>query len=987
MARLVGVSRAVLYAVLVWATLASGAYHGWPLAVTFLLVGLGVAAWVAAAVGAGRLEWRRTPLDLPVALLLVLVAVQLAIGNRALVAWALAPATAVTEVAADFPAPFLAIGTVSPRHTATAALTFVGYAAVYALVVQTVRTRRQVGRLVRTLLVVGGVVAFAGLVDYLTGEAALTRLRGHAFPARLSGTFVNPDHFAAWLAMLIVLGLGWMASRARASRRAPGLGALLSVRELREQAVRRQLPLVAIVIMTIALVFTLSRGGLVNVVAGLLTLLALLRMVGRVRRSLVVTGVLLIAVLGYGGWIGFGPVLARLAVTPEGTAYRLGQYVASLPMLREFPVLGVGLGAYREIYFRHQPLAHQPETLYFPYAHNDLLQLALELGPIGILLGVFVAWRLVADLVGVHLLGRGACPVDGGAGPEAMRSDRTSLGIAIGALAGVAGLVAHSALDFSARIPAVGILAATLLGLATVALHTRLHPGHEQLLSGTATLDLGRPRRGVALGALALVLVGGWTWIWVHHGRVHAAEAALLAAPPAEAPTRAAALLAFDARSPQARLSRARARQAEALRGWASPPVPGVDRERHARALLAQARHDLHVAIAATPSNPWLHLDLAWVEASDAVVQGRGGAEGLSTALAHGARAVTLGRNSPLFYAGMARLAYSVPELSLHAAREGVARRASLMPEMIELYRPLGLTEAEWLTVVPPTAVDQLELAILLEGSGLRRAGLHAFRAAVASAPAEEGGVYRWALAEALGRAGAADEAVEVLRAARAADAGSVELARALGAALARRGDPEALDHLRAAVAGAERLATTADRRPFPVASPRLARLVEGLAGDLDRPRRYQRALATYLTERRLWEPALEQWRTLLATEPRDAEARFGRGLVLEATGAAGEALDDFRAAVTLDPRAPRYRRRLAERLWQSEQFFQAINEWRALKEQQPGDVDTRLALARAYERVGQPTDAYREFREVLALAPEQPDAARAVARMEGRGR
>ena len=90
---------------------------------------------------------------------------------------------------------------------------------------------------------------------------------------------------------------------------------------------------------------------------------------------------------------------------------------------------------------------------------------------------------------------------------------------------------------------------------------------------------------------------------------------------------------------------------------------------------------------------------------------------------------------------------------------------------------------------------------------------------------------------------------------------------------------------------------------------------------------------------------------------------------------------------MTLDPRTVRYRRRLAERLWQSEQFFQAINEWRALKEQQPRDQQARLALARAYERVGQPTDAYREYRELLALAPEQAEAAGAVARMEGRRR
>ena len=471
-----------------WTPLASGAYHGWPLTLAFLLIGAAAAAWLAAGLLAGRLQWRRTPLDLPVVLLLALVGLQLVLGNRALVAWALAPAEAVTGLAAPFPTPFLTVGTVTPRQTLASALVFVGYAAVYLLVVQTMRTRRQIGRLVRALLAIGALMAFLGLLDYLTGQVWLLVWREHPFGGRLSGTFVNPDHLAAWLVMLIALGLGWVSARAGGPRSSASLRALLTVREVREQAARRYLPLLAVLVMAVALVFTLSRGGLVNVVAALLALILLLGAVGRARRSLVLTGVLLVAVVAYAGWIGVGPLLARLSQAPEGTAGRVQQYVASLPMLREFPILGVGLGAYRDIYFRHQPLAHLPARVYYPYAHNDLLQLAIELGAVGAVLCLFLAWRVGADLVGVHLLGRGACPVDGGEGEEAMRSDRFSLGVAIGALAGLAGLVAHSALDFSARIPAVGILAATLLGLATVALHTRLGTDHETLLSGVATL-------------------------------------------------------------------------------------------------------------------------------------------------------------------------------------------------------------------------------------------------------------------------------------------------------------------------------------------------------------------------------------------------------------------------------------------------------------------------------------------------------------------
>ncbi len=971
---------------LLWAPLASGAYRGWPLTLAFLLIGVAAAAWLVAALGAGRLAWRRTPLDLPVLLLLALVGVQLAVGNHALVAWALAPAASVTDLAARFPTPFLTIGTVTPRHTVVSALIFVGYAAVYFLVVQTVQTRRQIGRLVRALLAIGALMAFLGLLDYLTGQTWLLVWREHPFMGRLSGTFASPDHMAAWLVMLVALGLGWVTARSHEPRRAPSLRALLSVRELREQAARRYLPLLAVVVMAVALVFTLSRGGLVNIVVALLALIFMLGAVGRARRSLVLTGVLLVAVVAYAGWIGVGPMLERLSQGPAGALDRVQQYVASLPMLREFPVLGVGFGAYRDIYFRYQPLAHLPARVYYPYAHNDLLQLAIELGPVGALLCVFLAWRVGADLVGVHLLGRGSCPVDGGEGEEAMRSDRFSLGVAIGALAGLAGLIAHSALDFSMRIPAVGVLAATLLGLATVALHTRLQSDHETLLSGVATLALPRPR-ALAAGALAVLVLGAWTWQWVRIARVWVAEAALVAAPPAEWLERAEAALAVDRGSASALASRAKARQAAALALWQSPPAPGVDRDRLAREGLAAARADLREALAITPTDPWLHMDLAWVEAGDAVVQGRGGPDGLAAALTHGSRAIALARDAPLFYAAMARLAYSIPELGLAAAREAVGRDPALLSEMLDLYRPLGLTETEWLALVPPTAVDRLDLAVQLEGRRLGGESLVAYRAAVAAAPPREASLYRWALAEALGRAGADAQAIATLREAVAAESGNPEVERALGAALARAGDPEALDHLRLASGLMERRASATERRPFPVRDRRLSALLDRLAGDLDRPSRYQRALAAYLTERRLWDQALPEWRALVAADSRDAAARFGLGLVREALGAADEALADYRAAVALEPGTARFRRRLAERLWLSEQFFQALNEWRTLKQQAPRDVPARLALARALERVGQPTDAYREYREILALEPDQPDAVRAIARLEGRRR
>jgi tetratricopeptide (TPR) repeat protein/O-antigen ligase len=948
-----------------------------------MLLAAAAGAWLAGELMQAQLTWRRTPLDLPLLLLAGFVVVQLALGNRPLVAWALAPERPPTDPVAPFPAPLLALGTVAPRQTLDSLSIFIAYAAAYVLVVQVIRTRRQLGGLVRALVFVGGLTAFLALIDYLARETWLLGwLRDAPYGGRAAGTYVNPDHFASWLAMLIPLGLGWLATRARAGH-GDSVRSTLSIRGLRERAVRRSLPLLAVLVMAVAVVFTLSRGGIIAVAVGLVTFLALLRAAARMRRGLTATALVLVAVAAYGGWIGFGPLLARLSSSQIHGVDRVAQYASSLPMLREFPLFGVGLGAYRDIYPRYQPLALHPGVMWYPYAHSDLLQLVLELGVAGAFLCLFLAWRIVVDLVGAHVLGRSACPVDGGAGPEARRHDRYSVGIASGALAGAAALVAHSALDFSARIPANGLLAAALLGIATVALHTRLAPDGEQVLSAVRALDLaGRARATTAIAIVAAVILIGWMGYWVHLARVRDAADALGAASAAERAARAQALLALDHGNVAALQARAAARQVAALAAWTAAPVPGVDRRAAALALLADGRADLRAALARTPTDASLHLDLAWIEATDAVVDGRAGPDGLAASLAHAARAAAVARDSAVVYATMARLAYTAPELGLRAAREAVRRDPEQLSGMVGTYARLGLSGAEWLSMVPETAADRLDLAAELEDRGLEAESLVGYRAATEVAPASQAPLVRWALGSALARDGQARAAADELQHALTTDPGNPELERALGEALGALGDPAALDHLRLALAAMERRAQGVNPAPFDVRDPRLLAWSRAHGGaDLDRVGRYRRGLARYLGERRLWDQALAEWRALVQAEPRDADARFGLGSALDATGARSEALEQYRAAVDLDPRATRFRARLAGRLWDTEQYYQAINEWRTILAQTPADVQTRMMLGRALEKIGQREDAYREYRTVLELRPDDADARRALAR------
>jgi len=976
------IALASLHALLVWAPLAAGAYRGWPLAVAQILIVSGLACWGLAMVGARRVEWRRTALDLPLALLSALVLVQLAIGSGPLMTWALVPPPSDLAAPAILPS-LLFVGTVSPAQTARSFRLFLAYAAVYVLVVNLARTRRDLERLLRTLLLVGGTVSFLALLDYLAGHAWLLGWGEPAARTRLSGAFVNPDHFAAWLEMLICLGLGGMLARSRASEDLRGSGA---TRSAVERLARRFLPMVAVGIMALALVFTLSRGGLVSLAAALAALLALQGAARRLRASLVLVGALLALTGGYGAWIGFGPLLERF----RGDLYvsRLLQLRSSLDVLASSPVLGVGLGAYRDIFSRYQPPELLPGRMYFPFAHNDLLQLAVELGLVGTGLCLFAAWRVGADLAGAHLLGRARCPVGGGDGEGARRSEAVSVGVGLGAVTAVIALCVHSAFDFGARIPANGFLAAACLGIATVALHTRLSSAGARLLTSVRA----RPLRGRLEPAIARTLCLGLALGCLPAiVRVPLVESSLEAAggPAARRVERALALSPGDV---EARWARARLRAAAARRIWDSGQTDDgrvlttwAERRREALPLLDGAVADLTAALRVRPSDPFLHDALGWAHATAAAIADEPPEARQAAAVAALRRAIALQPDNPYLYRSLAALALSQREplvpIALAASRGAIARDPSLLPDLAGRFLPLGLGDAAWAEAVPDTEEDRLELGRFLEEAGLGSPAEAQYRRAVARAAPGTEPLARLALARALGRRGDSAGALAELDAALGRDPDNSELHLARARVLEGRGDPAALDAGRVALALSEVRAAAphAHPPPFAAASPRARAFAEGALGRDEGVVRYRRALAELLRARGLWDQAAGEWASVIAAVPTDARAHVELAAALDALGRPAEALEHARRAVTIDGADARSRMALGERLWAGEQYYQAIQQWQAAVAADPGNVEARLALGRAYDKTGERALALREYQRVLEIAPDNREARRAL--------
>ena len=146
------------------------------------------------------------------------------------------------------------------------------YAAVFLIAVNNVRSQAQLNRLLLTLVSVGGVIAVLWLIQKVSGTEKTSwwfwqpRWGGSPF-----GPYVNRNHFAGYMAMVLPLGLGWLwgqlvqgnkGDRITGWRWREQLAAVVSGRN-------GLLLLLALALahMTVALLFSASRGGIVSCVS------------------------------------------------------------------------------------------------------------------------------------------------------------------------------------------------------------------------------------------------------------------------------------------------------------------------------------------------------------------------------------------------------------------------------------------------------------------------------------------------------------------------------------------------------------------------------------------------------------------------------------------------------------------------------------------------------------------------------------------------
>jgi O-antigen ligase/tetratricopeptide (TPR) repeat protein len=272
-----------------------------------------------------------------------------------------------------------------------------------------------------------------------------------SFALRATGPFVNPDHFANYLAMVLPLAL---------------VAALLRI-DLVPRAwaglVRMTSTAIAFV-MLCAIVLSLSRGGWISTALCVGALIALFFAQPEHRRVVFARH----ADARTFRWVALGAAgllaLALMLIGPQGrnaTDVRLAETVSTglsmsdrtmlyrrtLEMIRDFPLFGVGMGAWGELFNRYVAAPWSP-YFYYRDAHNDYLQFAAECGFIGVLALGWLAWSLL------HRIG------------ASMRSgDARKWPLLAAVMAAVIATALHELVDFNLHVPANAVLLAVLLGL------------------------------------------------------------------------------------------------------------------------------------------------------------------------------------------------------------------------------------------------------------------------------------------------------------------------------------------------------------------------------------------------------------------------------------------------------------------------------------------------------------------------------------------
>ena len=352
-------------------------------------------------------------------------------------------------------------------------------------------------QLVLYVMLMGGTgIAIYGLVQVITGSESVWHFtRPSQYTGRGSGTFINPNHFAGFLGMLLPLCL------------ASVLTGRIS------QPMRILLGYSALMLLG-GVAVSMSRGAWISTALMLLSLVVILGLRKQFRlKGIILTCVVLGIISLFFVKSDFAQSrISRVSTpgTPEHVGSRTQLWSAAANVWKEEKLLGVGPAHFDHRFPEHRPTNLQSRPV---RVHNDYLNLLVDWGLIGLLLaGVWLGTLTFVIIRSWKYSQRTSSDL------SAKTSNRAAF--VLGSTLGLGALGLHSFVDFNLHIPSNAMLATTLAALLTAFI---------RFATERYWVPLKVPQRLVLtllVGALSLLLLGQALGQAKEHGALTASQEA-----------------------------------------------------------------------------------------------------------------------------------------------------------------------------------------------------------------------------------------------------------------------------------------------------------------------------------------------------------------------------------------------------------------------------------------------------------------------------
>jgi O-antigen ligase len=307
--------------------------------------------------------------------------------------------------------------------------------------------------LILCLVSVGTFEALYGLMQFINPNLGILWL---SITSRAAyGTIIYKNQYASLLNMIWPLAIAGGALyffKRSQGRRHLYSGSKLKIMANRVSTTKIQSPLLIFAAMTmvLAILFSLSRGGILAMLLVALCLIVLLPFSKNGKIGFL--ALFLCLIVGYASLLDIDTLIARFGSIDTSGQSRIDLYLSSLPMLLDHWLTGIGFGSYSLLSPVY--LKGFPEHIHYDKAHNEYLELLIELGiPVALLLFGWMIFGMIKLLLGLLSVINNP------------KVDRKKVVFGIAAFCGLIGFLIHGIVDFGWRLPANLVYSITLLAL------------------------------------------------------------------------------------------------------------------------------------------------------------------------------------------------------------------------------------------------------------------------------------------------------------------------------------------------------------------------------------------------------------------------------------------------------------------------------------------------------------------------------------------